>query len=240
MTTITTWFQLGAVGMVIGTVAMLWAMQDTPRETYRESSLLIAVGVIAAVAYVLLWFEVSAITAADGHTVYLVRYIDWLLTTPLHVAYLALIAGASKRLLAEVSIVQALTIVFGIAGAIVDGPLQWALFAVGALLFGRVLYLLYRPIADAMRGASDLEVGLYRKLLNFIAVLWLVYPITWILAPSGIGALDLETQALVISYIDVVAKIGFGLIALRGQAVVSALGAGTSDTSSVDDAVAAD
>jgi sensory rhodopsin len=240
MTTITTWFQLGAAGMVLGTVAMLWAMQDLPRAKYRESSPLIAVGVIAAVAYVLLWFDVGTLTGADGHTVYLVRYIDWLLTTPLHVAYLALIAGASKRLLAEVSIVQALTIVFGIAGAIVDGALQWALFAVGALLFARVLYLLYRPIADAMGGASDLEVGLYRKLLNFIAVLWLVYPITWILAPSGIGVLDLETQALVVSYIDVVAKIGFGLIALRGQAVVSDLVTGTTAVASGDDAVAAD
>jgi sensory rhodopsin len=241
MTTITTWFQLGTVGMVLGTLAMLWALRSVPREKYRESTLLLAIGGIAAVAYGLMSLGVGTITAADGHTVYLARYIDWLLTTPLNVAYLVVIAGASRRLLAEVAGVQALTIVFGMAGAIVAPPLKWALFAIGGLLYVRVLYLLYRPVADAIEGESDALVGLYRKLLNFIAVLWMVYPITWILAPSGLGFLDLETQSLVISYIDVVAKIGFGLIALNGQAVVDYLG---SDAASVatgrDDASAAD
>jgi sensory rhodopsin len=245
MTDITTWFQLGTVGMVLGTLAMLWAMRRVPREKYRESMLLIAVGGIAAVAYAILSLGIGTISAADGHTVYLARYIDWLLTTPLNVAYLVVIAGASKRLLAEVGIVQALTIVFGMAGAIVAPPFKWILFAIGAILFGRVLQLLYGPVAAEIQGESDSLVGLYRKLLNFIAVLWMVYPVTWILAPAGLGVMDLETQSLVISYIDVVAKIGFGLIALNGQAVASYLSASDEDEPSdaggaSGDAVAAD
>ncbi|WP_246982575.1 bacteriorhodopsin [Halorientalis marina] len=242
---ITTWFQLGTVGMVLGTLAMLWAMRRVPREKYRESMLLIAVGGIAAVAYAILSLGIGTITAADGHTVYLARYIDWLLTTPLNVAYLVVIAGASKRLLAEVGIVQALTIVFGMAGAIVAPPFKWVFFAIGGLLFARVLQLLYGPVAAEIQGESDSLVGLYRKLLNFIAVLWMVYPVTWILAPSGLGVMDLETQSLVISYIDVVAKIGFGLIALNGQAVASYLSASDEDEpndagGTSGDAVAAD
>ena len=231
---ITTWFQLGTVGMVLGTLAMLWAMRRLPREKYRESALLLAVGGIAAVAYAIMSLGIGTITAADGHTVYLARYIDWLLTTPLNVAYLVVIAGASKRLLAEVGIVQALTIVFGMAGAIVAPPFKWVLFAIGGLLFARVLQLLYGPVAASIEGEADSLVGLYRKLLNFIAVLWMIYPVTWLLAPSGLGVMDLETQSLVISYIDVVAKIGFGLIALNGQAVASYLTA--SDESESTDA----
>jgi len=226
---ITTWFQLGTVGMVLGTLAMLWALRHVPREKYRESALLIAVGAIAAVAYALMSFDIGTMSAADGHTVYLARYVDWLLTTPLNVAYLVVIAGASKRLLAEVGVVQALTIVFGLAGAIVAPPFKWVLFAIGAVLFARVLQLLYGPVAAAIEGESDSLVGLYRKLLNFIAVLWMVYPITWLLAPAGLGVMDLETQSLVISYIDVVAKIGFGLIALNGQAVAAYLASSDSD-----------
>lgn len=223
MTSITTWFQLGTVGMVIGTLAMLVLLRRVPRDEYRNSLLLLGVGGIAAVAYALLSLDIGTITAQDGHTVYLVRYIDWLLTTPLNVAYLAVIAGASRRHLVEVSVVQALTIAFGTIGAILSGPLQWVMFGIGALLFARVLQLLYGPISDAIQGESDSLVGLHRKLLNFIAVLWLIYPVIWILAPSGLGIIDLETQSLVISYIDVVAKIGFGLIALNGQAVVAYL-----------------
>jgi len=223
MTDITTWFQLGTAGMVVGTLAMVWAMRRVPKEKHRSSYLLLAVGAIAAVAYGLMSVGIGTTTAVDGHTVYVARYVDWLLTTPLNVAYLAIIAGASRRLTAEVAVVQGLTIVFGLVGAVLAPPFKWVLFAVGALLFVRVIQLLYGPITDAIQDQSDAMTGLHRKLLNFIAVLWMVYPVTWILAPSGLGVMDLETQSMVISYIDVVAKIGFGLIALNGQAVAAYL-----------------
>jgi len=226
MVTITTWFQLGTVGMVLGTLAMVWATRYVPREKYRESGLLIAVGAIAAVAYALMSVGVGTVRAVDGHTVYVARYVDWLLTTPLHVVYLGLLAEASRRRLGELAVWQALTIALGLVGAYFTSPLKWLLFLAGGLTFVRVLYLLYRPIQDRVRDRrSDNVSELYRKLLNFIAVLWLMYPVIWLLAPSGLGLMDLETQTLVVSYIDVVAKIGFGLIALNGQAIAATLGA---------------
>lgn len=239
---ITTWFQLGTVGMVLGTLAMGYAMTRVPEERYRESLLLIGVGAIAAVAYALMSFGVGMLSAQDGHTIYLARYVDWLLTTPLNVLYLCVIAGVSRRYSLEVSVVQALTIVFGIVGAYLAGPAKWLMFAVGALLFARVLYLLYGPVADSMAETNPQLLGLYRTLLNFIAVLWLVYPVIWVLAQSGVGLLDLETQTLVISYLDVVAKIGFGLIALNGVALTAALARDDGQTGDqrVDDAVGAD
>ncbi len=224
MTDITTWFQLGTLGMLSGTLAMGYALWRAPGENAREDWLLIGVGVIAAVAYALLSTEILTVQAADGHTVYLIRYIDWLVTTPMHVAYLALLVGVTGRYLWEVSIVQAATIVLGLAGAMVEGPLKWILFGAGGLAFVRVLYVLYGPVTEAARRKSEDLAGTHRTLLNFIAVLWLIYPVIWILAQSGLNFLDLETQALVITYIDVVAKIGFGLIALNGRAVASLVG----------------
>ncbi|SEN79516.1 sensory rhodopsin [Halorientalis persicus] len=224
MTDITTWFTLGTLGMIGGTLAMGYALWRAPGERAREDWLLIGVGVTAAVAYALLSAEIGTLQAMDGHTVYVVRYIDWLLTTPMHVAYLALLVGVTGRYLWEVAGVQALTIVLGLAGAYVEGPLKWILFAAGGLAFVRVLYLLYGPITDAARTGNEDVAGTHRTLLNFIAVLWLIYPVIWVLAQSGLGLLDLETQALVVTYIDVVAKIGFGLIALNGRAVSSLVG----------------
>jgi sensory rhodopsin len=224
MQDITLWFQLGTLGMIVGTLAMGYALWRAPGENAREDWLLIGVGAIAAVAYALLSVDFGTIQAADGHTVYVVRYLDWLLTTPMHVAYLALLVGVTGRYLWEVSLVQAATIVLGFAGAMVEGPLKWILFAAGGLAFGRVLQLMYGPITDRAREGNEDVAGTHRTLLNFVAVLWLIYPVIWVLAQSGIGVLDLETQALVVSYIDVVAKIGFGLIALNGRAVSSMVG----------------
>jgi sensory rhodopsin len=233
MTDITTWFTLGTLGMIGGTLAMGYALWRAPGENAREDWLLIGVGAIAAVAYGLLTTEVGTLQAMDGHTIYVVRYVDWLLTTPMHVAYLALLVGVTGRYLWEVTGVQALTIVLGLAGAYVEGPLKWVLFAAGGLAFVRVLYVLYGPVTGAAREGNEDLAGTQRTLLNFIAVLWLIYPVVWILAQSGIGVLDLETQALVVTYIDVVAKIGFGLIALNGRAVSSLVGSDESDVADV-------
>lgn len=46
-------------------------------------------------------------------------------------------------------------------------------------------------------------------------VLWLVYPVIWVLGGPGLAFLDTETTALVVAYLDVVAKVGLGLIALN-------------------------
>ncbi|MFB6084979.1 MAG: bacteriorhodopsin [Halorientalis sp.] len=221
MTDITTWFTLGTLGMIGGTLAMGYAFWRVPGERAREDWLLIGVGAVAAVAYALLTAGVGTVQAMDGHTLYVVRYLDWTVTTPMHVAYLALLVGVTGRYLWEAAGLQALTILFGLAGAYVAGPLKWLLFAAGALAFVRVLYLLYGPITDVARAGREDLAGTHRTLLNFLGVLWLIYPVIWILAQSGLNLLDLETQALVVTYIDVVAKIGFGLIALNGRAVAS-------------------
>jgi len=55
-------------------------------------------------------------------------------------------------------------------------------------------------------------------------VLWGVYPVIWIVGQSGLGLMDLETTALVVAYLDVVTKVGFGLLALSGEAIVEELG----------------
>jgi sensory rhodopsin len=179
--------------------------------------LLVAIPGIAVVAYGLMALGFGAIQT-EGHTVYVIRYVDWLLTTPINVLYLGLLAGAARDDIAKLVGLQALTIVFGFAGAVTASPLSYGLFTLGAACFAGVVYLLYRDVAEAATATlSDLEDSLYETLRNFLVVLWLVYPVVWLLGQAGIGILDVETASLVITYLDVVTKVGFGLIALYGQ-----------------------
>jgi sensory rhodopsin len=65
-----------------------------------------------------------------------------------------------------------------------------------------------------------------------VVVLWSVYPVVWVLGASGIGLMDVETATLVIVYLDVVTKVGFGVIALHAWMTmesVTAVGAMTAD-----------
>ena len=214
MATITTWFTLGLLGELLGTAVLAYGYTLVPEETRKRYLVLIAIPGIAIIAYALMASGFGSIQS-EGHAVYVIRYIDWLLTTPLNVWYLALLAGANRRDTVALVGLQALTIVFGFGGAVTSSPVSYALFAVGGALFGVVIYLLYRNVAAAARSTlSDIEMSLYRTLRNFVVVLWLVYPVVWLLGAAGVGLMDVETATLVVVYLDVVTKVGFGVIAL--------------------------
>jgi len=214
MATITTWFTLGLLGELLGTAVLAYGYTLVPESTRKRYLLLVSIPGIAIFAYLLLVLDIGAVDGG-GHTVYVVRYLDWLLTTPINVLYLGLLAQATRADTSKLVGLQILTIVFGFAGAIASAPVSYVLFGLGSLCFGGVVYLLYYDVADAaVASLSDLEVSLYRTLRNFVVVLWSVYPVVWLLGASGAGLMDVETAALVIVYLDVVTKVGFGIIAL--------------------------
>jgi len=216
MTTITTWFTLGLLGELLGTVVLAYGYTLVPEATRKRYLLLVSIPGIAIVAYALLVLGVGELDGG-GHSVYAVRYVDWLLTTPINVLYLALLANATRETTGKLVGLQALTIVFGFAGAMLSGAVAYAAFALGAACFVGVVYLLYNDVAASARAElSEVEVSLYRSLRNFVVVLWSVYPVVWLLGASGIGLMDVETASLVIVYLDVVTKVGFGIIALQG------------------------
>lgn len=217
MADLTTWFTFGAVGMAVGTLVLAYGFRVVPAENRRRYALIVAVPLIAFGAYVLLALDIGAVETQSGDVLYVFRYLDWLLTTPLHVLYLGLLAGATLRTVSRAMVLMVLTIVFGVAGAYLTGLAKWGLFALGSLAFAGVIYFAVYDFDRAAQGKDDLTLALYRKLRAFLIVLWLMYPVIWLLAPIGLGVMNITTSALVLSYLDVVAKVGFGLIALSGQ-----------------------
>ena len=228
--TLTTWFTLGTVGMLLGTLGLAWGytqLSATRRTSFLD---LIAVTAIATVAYGLMALDVGAVTTARDATLYVPRYVDWLLTTPLHVIYIGWLAGADRGTLAKLAGLQAATIVLGFVGGMVATPLNFLFFALGSAVLAVLVYLLCTDIGELARERDDQRQALYRTLRNFVVVLWLIYPVIWLLAQPGVGLMDTETASLVITYIDVVAKVGFGLIAFAGLRDIEFLSSGQVDS----------
>ncbi len=221
MSMLSTWFAFGTAGMALGTIALAYGFKLVDERYHRRYSILVAVPAIAVAAYALMALGVGEVQTQAGESVFLFRYIDWLLTTPLHVLYLGLLAGAAMGAIYRSIGLMALTIVLGFAGAMLSGVLGWLLFLAGSVAFLGVIYYTMYDFDEAVQQKDDVTVALYRKLRAFLIVLWLIYPVLWLFAPVGIGLMNLETSALVISYLDVVAKVGFGLIALSGQLTVA-------------------
>jgi sensory rhodopsin len=160
---------------------------------------------------------IGGVETATGGTAFIPRYVDWLLTTPLHILYLGLFAGAARGAVGRAVGLQAATIILGLMAALVASPLKWLLYAGGLLTFAGVIYCAYGAFGDAADRAGGNTAALYRKFRSFVFVLWLVYPLIWLVGPNSLMLMDVETTALVVTYIDIVSKVGLGLIALNGH-----------------------
>ncbi|MFB6281958.1 MAG: bacteriorhodopsin [Haloferacaceae archaeon] len=207
-------YAIGTAGMALGTLALAVGLRDVARSHPLRYASLLGVTGIATVAYAVMTAGLGTVAVGD-RTVFVPRYVDWMLTTPLLILYVGLLAGASRRTIGLAVGVDTLVLVLGTAATLTTGAVSYALFGAGSVAFLGLLYLLYRPITAAGRASPD--AALFGKLRDVIGVLWLVYPVVWITGPPGLGVMTAEMTALVIVYLDLVTKVGFGVIVLNAR-----------------------
>lgn len=210
----TLWFTLGTLAMLAGTTALTYGCLLLPAERRRRFVPVAAVPAVAAAAYGLLVLGVGGVGGADGATVHLPRYGTWLVATAVHVGVIGLLVGASSGLVGRLVGLQALSVLAALAGALLGAPVRWPAYLFGLACFAGVAYALFVTLEPLTVELPDDREALVRKLRSFVVVLWLVYPAVWTLGPHGLGTMDPETTALVVTYLDVVALVGFGLVAV--------------------------
>ena len=227
-------FWVGAVGMLVGTVVFAWAGRDAMAGERRYYLTLIGISGIATVAYVLMalgvgWFNVGE------RVVFVPRYVDWILTTPLIVLFLGLLAGIDRRKFAISIGLNTVVMVAGMVAALLPGTARFALFGLGAIAFVALVYYLFGPMTASARARPGGIEKLYVRLRNLTAVLWSIYPLIWVLGPPGLDLLTATVGTTLVVYLDLVTKVGFGLIALDASATLhSEFGVSLAGTESED------
>jgi bacteriorhodopsin len=62
--------------------------------------------------------------------------------------------------------------------------------------------------------------GTFTALRNLTLVLWSLYPVLWIVGTEGAGIVNLYIETLGFMVLDVLAKVGFGMVLLRSRAIL--------------------
>jgi sensory rhodopsin len=215
ISSVTTWAALGAVGMALGTIPPLWGLGNDPE---RRTHYLVLAGVtgVAAVAYALMAFDVGTITAS-GRVVSIPRYVDWLITTPLILLFLAMLGRTGRGSFLRLVVVDIALLGLGGVAVVVSGPIRWLAFAGGVACFGVLVYQLYVAIPRRATFPNERTHTLFVTLRNLTIVLWTLYPVVWMLAPSGVGLLTRDMAMLAIAYLDLISKAAFVALAVDGM-----------------------
>jgi bacteriorhodopsin len=235
------WLWLGTAGMTLGTlyfVARGWGVED--QEQQRFYIITIFITAIASAAYFAMatGFGLTQVTV-NGQVldIYWGRYADWLFTTPLLLLDLALLARASKNTIYTLIGLDVLMIGTGVIGALAASSafvriVWWAISTV-FLLF--LLYFLIRALDEAATRQSAEVRKLTTTLRNMLIVLWLAYPVVWILGTEGtIGIIPLYWETAAFMVLDLTAKVGFGFVLLRSHSILEAATQSTGAAATAD------
>jgi sensory rhodopsin len=202
----------GTLGMLVGIPPAIALVSE---DAGLDFDYLYLITGIAALMYAAMTFDIGSISA-QGYHVPIPRYIDWALTTPLLVAYAAYVAGASRKWIGGLALVDFLMIAFGVGAVFLSGTGQWIFYGLSSICHISLLVSLYGPIRTSALSESAFHRRLARLLLNFIGLLWLAYPIVWMFGP-GLQLVGADGVAVIITYLDVTAKVPFVYFIYRAR-----------------------
>lgn len=204
-TAITVSYALSFLGLLAGVGVALALLRDDTVDSGRGAfGWLVVIPGFAAFSYLLMTLEIGVVSVG-GNEVYLFRYLDWVVTTPLLVAYVGYVAGAPRKWIVGVGLADAGMILVGLGATLATGIATWVGFGISAgfhvVLLG-ILYLVFPRFA----GENRERYRLFKILQNHVGLLWLAYPVVWLVSPAGLDAVSAVGAAMVIAYLDLVAK----------------------------------
>jgi len=148
--------------------------------------------------------------------IFYVRYIDWVITTPLLLTDLLLTAGMPWPSILFVILIDEIMIVTGLAGALVRTSYKWGYFTFGCVA---LFYILYMLGWEARKHANALGRDIGRTFMicgSLTAVLWTLYPIAWGVC-EGANLISPDSEAAFYGVLDVLAKPVFGALLIWGH-----------------------
>jgi bacteriorhodopsin len=242
---------VGTAGMFLGMlyfIATGWNVADRRMKKFYIVTTLIAA--IAFVNYLAMATGFGVIDLApfledvDEKAVYWARYTDWILTTPLLIYDLALLAGADTEEIGALVGLDVMMIVTGIIATLAIIPVEtlggvdghrvlWWGVSTGFMVV--LLGFLFSGLSDKVSQLSEDARSTFNLLRILIVILWSAYPVVWIIGSEGLGYVSLTVETAAFAALDLTAKIGFGIILLRSHDVLESAEAPSTDAAAADD-----
>lgn len=176
-------------------------------------------------AYMNFKYGLGTDTLKAGRYPTVLRYIDWIVTTPLIVLKFPQLLGNDNKgsaIATLVIVADVMMILFGYIGetsinvskSLDFNLIGFAMFGVSMLAWLFILFILYSSVTDASVDKLDpIKKGL-AKLKLFILVGWAIYPLGYVITLFSNDP-DLRLwRELIYNIADLFNKVGFGMVAL--------------------------
>lgn len=220
------WHWLYIAGMAIGAIHFI-LLSKNPRGVPKYEYLVAAfIPIWSGLAYLSMVLPGAVLEQGKipvaGQITHFARYLDWIVTTPL--LLLALSWTAMHRhekkdwtLIASLMATQVIVVVCGLVADLSVVPwVRYLWYINGVVAFLVVLGGIWGPLRAKARSQDAALASFYDKVTTYFTVLWICYPVVWILGPSGFRIFDQAVDSFLFCLIPFFSKVGFSFLDLHG------------------------
>lgn len=208
------WLWIGFAGMAVGSLLFgAKAIARRRKEGMEFALVSFFITLWAATLYLSMALGETVLVDFKGqHEIFWGRYVDWVVTTPLLLLDLGVIAGCRPKLIAGVLGADIFMILTGLVATLEGSPTNYLWYTISSGAFIAILIALFTEFSATARRRNGKVNKLFQTLRNVLTVLWIAYPIVWILGPEGLTVLSIGVETACYAILDLFAKVGFGLI----------------------------
>jgi len=163
----------------------------------------IFVSFITTISYVVMALELGTTVAENGQPIYWTRWLFYIASCSMLTLDIAFLARKPAFKKVEVALFTGLTMFCGFLASIIVTVDRWWFFALSTAAYFGMLYRLFKR----SRGES-VDVT---SILWFVMATWSLFPVVWVLAPTGVGVFTTLVEAALYGALDFITKIAFGL-----------------------------
>lgn len=210
------WLWFYVVCMAAGALLFVAWSREPRGVPHYEYAIAIFIPIWSGLAYMAQALG-QGIVEVNGHTVYVARYLDWLVTTPLLLASLAFTAMfyAERKHTSLVAILIGADVVMILSALFADlterEAIRWLWYFIGWACLLIIIYIAWSALRRIAYSHGE-ELGrVYSRVATLLTVLWLCYPIVWALGPSGVELYGSVTNTALFVVLPIVSKVGFSM-----------------------------
>ena len=208
------WLWIGCLSMIAGAIFFGFGAERAKNDRWQTVYILnFFICAIASVLYLAMTQHQGFSVIFDRPTFW-VRYITWTFSTPLTLTLLGYLGRTKPAILGSMIGADILMIATGFVAAISPKPLTNLWYVVSCGFYLGLAYLLLKHYRNRAIDAYSRSKPVFNRLLTVHLVIWSLYPAVWILAGTGINAINSATETASYVILDVSAKVGFGFLAL--------------------------
>ncbi|MCJ1452242.1 ion channel activity [Mycoblastus sanguinarius] len=222
------WYFAVCAVMFVSTIAFAGLSFTKPRPHRIFHYITASITMVAAIAYFTMGADLGETgikpefmrsnpkVAGNLREIFYVRYIDWVITTPLLLMDLLLTAGLPWPTILYTVLIDEIMIITGLIGALVTSSYKWGYFTFGCVAF---LWVAWTVTWTARKHAAAIGPDVSRTYLIcgvWTIFLWFLYPIAWGLSEGG-NVIAPDSEAVFYGILDLMAKPVFGALLLWGH-----------------------